>query len=406
MTTKYGLSPWIREIPKSKQPSFPRLRGEHESAVAVIGGGLTGVFTAQALAASGVKVALVEAERLGSGTSGRSTGLMAPEPASSYRELEQRHGRRAARAMHEMSRRAALDLAAAARRLRVQAHLHPLAAYRYVPLYQSPADLQREATARQRAGLDAAWRRPADLARELALQSEGGARLAPWAWANPYRLLLGFAAAAVKRRAAIFERSRVTRVRPGAAGVEVVTEGGRLLAGTVIVCTAEPGPLFRQLARHVTTLERYAVLTEALPAPVRKALGRRGAIVSAAGAIDDAAAFVHGDRLLLTGAAQKPTSARARDKVLVQRTGQLMYEALTTWPAISGLQPAFGWEIRTTMGADGAMFAGPHRNFPRHLFAWGADHDPARAFLASRILLRHHQGAASKSDDHFALTRS
>jgi hypothetical protein len=51
------------------------------------------------------------------------------------------------------------------------------------------------------------------------------------------------------------------------------------------------------------------------------------------------------------------------------------------------------------------MYAGPHRNYPRHLFAWATRHDPAQAFLASRILLRHYLGQADRTDAYFAFTR-
>jgi hypothetical protein len=67
--------------------------------------------------------------------------------------------------------------------------------------------------------------------------------------------------------------------------------------------------------------------------------------------------------------------------------------------------PAYGWDVPLATTADGAMYAGPHRNYPRHLFAWATRHDPAQAFLASRILLRHVVGDADRYDPYFAFTR-
>ena len=48
----------------------------HSTTVLVIGGGGTGVGTARDLAARGVDVTLVDRSGLGSGTSGRSHGLL------------------------------------------------------------------------------------------------------------------------------------------------------------------------------------------------------------------------------------------------------------------------------------------------------------------------------------------
>jgi hypothetical protein len=93
------------------------------------------------------------------------------------------------------------------------------------------------------------------------------------------------------------------------------------------------------------------------------------------------------------------------EKTLVQRTGQLMYELSRMYPAISGILPAYGWQVPMATTVDGVMYAGPHRNFPRHLFVWATRHDPAQAFLASRVLLRHYLGDPHRDDKYFAFTR-
>ena len=52
------------------------------------------------------------------------------------------------------------------------------------------------------------------------------------------------------------------------------------------------------------------------------------------------------------------------------------------------------------------MYIGPHRNYPRHLFALGGEGDSITgAFLAARILARALQGQPQKGDDVFGWTR-
>lgn len=53
---------------------FPRLRGEERAEVAVIGGGITGMTLAHELAKEGRSVALLEARKIGGGTTAHSTG--------------------------------------------------------------------------------------------------------------------------------------------------------------------------------------------------------------------------------------------------------------------------------------------------------------------------------------------
>ena len=58
------------------QTDYPQLKGEHRCDVAVVGAGFTGVSTALYLAESGYDVALIEANRVGWGASGRNGGQL------------------------------------------------------------------------------------------------------------------------------------------------------------------------------------------------------------------------------------------------------------------------------------------------------------------------------------------
>src|SRR5215212_4815784 len=112
MPTRYGRSPWIDQFPKSRVPTYPAHRGPLKVDAVIVGGGLTGCATAYAFAAAGIKVALFEADRIGRGTSGSSTGWIADDPGTSFAEVEKLVGLRLARQAWEAWRRAALDFSA------------------------------------------------------------------------------------------------------------------------------------------------------------------------------------------------------------------------------------------------------------------------------------------------------
>jgi gamma-glutamylputrescine oxidase len=404
--TRYGISPWFEQFPKRRRPDFPRLRDNATYPVVIIGGGLAGVFSAYAFAAAGVKVAVLEAERIGHAGASRSPGVLQGEASASYRQIEERYGRRAARALFELSRRAVLDLASAARRLGAK-DIDTHDALRVLSPYgMEEKPLVRDTQARRDAGLDAAWLKPAAATRESRVETaRAGVRLRDWGHADPYRLLVTFANAAADRGAAIFERSTVRRVKTTRKRVEVFVEGAVVEAETVLVCTGEPTDLYGPLKRHVRPAERYAVMTGRLPAAIRKQVRGNAPVITDADAPPHLLTFRDDGRIVIAGADQPRPSGRAGDKVVVQRTGQLMYEALRMFPAISGVMPEYGWNVPMGVTADDVMYAGPHRNYPRHLFAWATRHDPAQAFLASRILLRHFLGETSKDDPYFAFTR-
>ena len=411
--TKYGVSPWVDQFPSSKRLSFPRFSAsalQPASAavpVVIVGGGLAGICTSYALAASGVKTVLLEADRIGAGGTSRGPGVLQGEASASYRALEERNGRRASRAMFEASRRAVLDLASTVRRLGIKAHLDTHDAVRVTPPFSTDDKVfGREVRLRRDVGLDAVALKGAVAGRESGIEHlSSGVRFHDWGQVDPYRLLMGFARAALDRGALIYERSPVRRIKVKRKNVEVHTAAGVITADTVAICTAEPTDLFRSLKRHVRFEERYAVLTEKLPAAVRKQIGARARLVTDTDSPAHLIRWTEDDRLLMSGGDQPRTAERGRDKILLQRTGQLMYELLRLYPSISGLMPEYGWHVPIATTADGAMYAGPHRNYPRHLFVWATRHDPAQAFLASRILLRSVIGEPEKEDAYFAFTR-
>jgi gamma-glutamylputrescine oxidase len=397
---------FIDTFPRSRRPDYPRHRGEGQTAVVIVGGGLTGCACAAAFASAGIRVTLLERERIGYGATGRGAGLLRHDLDASFQDSCAAHGLRTARHVWQGFRRASLDFAAALRRFGIRADL---AAQDVLLFSREGADggrrLQREYHARRDAGLETSWLTPRAVSAETAIQTAGAIRSKADAL-NLYRACVGLASVAAARGASIHERTGAVRIRVRRKAVEVKTDSGVITADAVLIASGALIDDLRALRRHFARTQSYFVVTENMPAAVRREVGKRTTALGDTAQPPHRLRWLGDDRVLFSGLEQEPIPPRQREKALIPHVNQLMYELTTIYPAISGLQPEWGWDAHTYASPDSLPVIGPHRNFPRHLFALGAGrHGPGFAWLAARVLLRAYAGESAKGDELFGFPR-
>jgi glycine/D-amino acid oxidase-like deaminating enzyme len=100
-----GTLLWVGESEGGvERLQFPALRGVRTVDIAIVGGGFTGAAVAWRLAQAGIRVAVLEASRIGRGSTAASTALLMQEPDIDFTDLEKRYGRAIARRVWELSR--------------------------------------------------------------------------------------------------------------------------------------------------------------------------------------------------------------------------------------------------------------------------------------------------------------
>jgi len=402
-----GAPYWHDAFPRSRRPAFGRFRGHTETDVVIVGAGLTGCACAVSFASAGIKVIVLEADRLGGGATRGSVRLIREDPDASFLAASANLGVRPSRTIWQAMRRASLDFATALRRLRIKCDLAPEDLLTLAPRDANAVRLlRREYQARRDAGFDHTWMTAAAVSRAAGVDA-GAAIRTHGSAVDPYRACVGLAAAAIARGAQVFEQSAARKLRGGRKSIDVATDTGGSIRASAVIITTPAAPGLQALRRHLRARQTYTVLTERLPASVRRELGPRKA------ALRDASLPPHllrwmddGERVLFAGAGQPPVPARALEKVLVQRTGQLMYELSTIYPPVSGARAEWMWATSFDDTVDGLPYIGPHRNFPRQLFALGhGRHGEGVAWLAARVLLRHFMDEPAKGDEHLGFAR-
>jgi glycine/D-amino acid oxidase-like deaminating enzyme len=402
----YGRRYWTERTAENRRRSYPRFRGNHTADAVVIGGGLTGTTAAYVLANAGMRVMLVEADRIADGSTAGGLGAILPQPDATLRGVEQSGGRRVARTAWEIAQKSAADFAVALKKLPTKADVAESALVINARRGEDAQALRKEQAARRSAGVVAPWLSAEPARAETGTESAGAIRLRDAYLFDPVRAALGLAGAAQARGAEIFEKSPVRRTRFTRKYADVLLASGAIRTRAIVIATGEPGSLFGQLRRHVRRLDGYLVVTEPLSAQMRREVGRRASVLTEAGESPQWVRWLSDDRALVAGGLSTPVPPRQRDKALRPRIAELMYEFSVRYPSISGLQPAWGWDVPVVSTFDGLPWIGPHRNYPFHFFAmafgWQGD---GLAWHAARAALRYFQGNPRKEDEAFGFVR-
>ena len=90
---RLGLPVWMNHT-RGRTQRYASLSGNHETSVAIVGGGMTGALVAHAFASAGIATTVVEADLVGRGSTAASSALLLQEPDLELRQLEERYGRR------------------------------------------------------------------------------------------------------------------------------------------------------------------------------------------------------------------------------------------------------------------------------------------------------------------------
>lgn len=214
---------------------FPAIDQQLEVDVVIAGGGITGLTAAILLASEGQRVALLEADRIGAGTSGATSAQVSSVPDIGYRTLLARWGA-AAGTEYVVRLNAALELMDS---LVIAERI--VCDWRRVPGYWFTEDevldrLRAEQQAAQQLGQSCRLLRSAPLPWGTA----GAIEFDDQALFHPMRYLAGLARIARARGARLFEDSPVTAWRETGDGVVVETPAAQVRARGLILATHSP----------------------------------------------------------------------------------------------------------------------------------------------------------------------
>jgi glycine/D-amino acid oxidase-like deaminating enzyme len=311
--------------------------------VAVIGGGITGLSAARALARRGVTVAVLEARTIGWGASSRNGGMVLTGLKLGASTLVARYERDLARQLFSASLAAVDSVEQLVKLEGIDCNFKRCG---HLALASKPAHYERFTSAAQALSREFAHEvrlvPRAELRDEIGSDLYHGALLDPAsAGINPAQYVAGLARAAHAAGATLHEMAPVQSLTRHGLRWRVTTAGGQVDAADVLVATSGySGGVTPALRRRIVPIGSYVIVTEPLPQALALELSPRARMMY------DSRHFLHyfrltPDRRVLFG-------GRARfvpetESTVLASAAVLRRDMLDVYPQLRDVQVEYAW---------------------------------------------------------------
>jgi glycine/D-amino acid oxidase-like deaminating enzyme len=269
---------WLARAPREAETP---LVGRVEADVAIVGGGLTGLWTALHLKAldPSLEVVIVERGVSASGASGRNAGILTETIDHSHALAVAHFGEAEAVRLARLGRENVRELLAFVEARGIDCDLERTGQL-HVALSETQRDeLVRSLETARRLGLEH-YRLLSEGEAQAQIRSPRyvGALFDPRAVVlDPVKLVRGLAREALRAGVRVFERTRVTALRTDGAGVRLEAKPGEVKARRVVLATsAYTHQLLPRLRFRFLPLYDYVLVSEPLGPARRAALGWAG----------------------------------------------------------------------------------------------------------------------------------
>lgn len=263
-----ALSYWHASVDDDLSPR-PPLDGDIETDVAIIGGGLTGLWTAFELQRRdpSLHITVLEKEVAGFGASGRNGGWCSALFPRSTASLEKRHGRAGAIAMRQAMIDTVGEVGRAAAEAGIDCDYRPGGTIAFARSDAQWRSARAEVDEAREYGVDALELWGADQVR--ARDARGAVYDPACARLHPAKLVRGLARAVERGGAVIHEQTTVLSWQSGS----VETDRGRVRARHIIVALEGYGASVSQSKRRVLPLYSLMVASQPLSDDVWHEMG-------------------------------------------------------------------------------------------------------------------------------------
>jgi glycine/D-amino acid oxidase-like deaminating enzyme/nitrite reductase/ring-hydroxylating ferredoxin subunit len=239
----------------SAESSFTSLTSDITTDVAIIGGGITGITTAQLLSEAGFNVAVVEAGQIGAGSTGGSTGNLYVAVEEGYDMLKSKYNIDTVKTVIS-GRGDAINLVEQnVNRYSIDCDFKRQPWYLFSSNEKNSSKVEKEQKALEEAGVAVTPVRPGQLPFEMV----NGIKIDNQANFNPLRYVQQLGAAIASDTCKIYEDTAVTEIKEEDETIQVKTNNGTVNAKYVVHATHTPKGIMLDFHSLLGTYREYGV---------------------------------------------------------------------------------------------------------------------------------------------------
>ena len=372
----------VRDGMREEEPRAPR-RGRYD--VVVVGAGVTGALIADALAAEGLSVLIVDRGAPATGSTAASTALLQYELDAELHDLVAKIGEADAVRAYHLCAEAIDTLEALARELGASCDFARRPSLYLATHRRDVRRLEAEAEVRARVGLDATFWDREQLRSQYTFPAHAALRSDTAAVIDPVRVTHALLDRARARGAESLGRTAVAHWESVPRGVLVRTSRGSVEAGHLVLAVGYELPA--GVPRDVVSLrDTFAIVTE--PVDEVDGWGDRCLAWETARPY----AYLRGtpDGRIMMGGMDTAFRDPARRERLLAARGRALARQLKRWLPCAPVDVAFRWAGSFAETDDGLPLIGALPGAPRVLYALGYGGNGITFGVVGRRLITDH----------------
>jgi len=223
-------------ILSSEGRNYKKLTKDLETECLIVGGGIPGITTAYLLSKKGVKVTVVDADKIGSGCSGRNTGKVTCQHSIVYSKIKKEYGLEKAKSYYEANNKALKLMESIIKEHNIDCNFEKISAYIFTESDNYIKDIEDEFSVCKEIGIDCEYHTslplPLDIKAAISFNNQGQF--------NPKKYIDAIAELVIKQGGEIYENTTIKDVDKREKNKITTEDGNYIYTSKLVISSHHP----------------------------------------------------------------------------------------------------------------------------------------------------------------------